>query len=171
MHQRAQWIMGLCAVVIVAAFFLPWISVESGAIGTMSKLLTGKRQATIDAVSGFRVPILANSKDSRFMIDVIKIFNPGVKDADKKSWLIWGVPLFALLLWGIFPTLKDRKWFVIGLGVIGIGIFIAGVYYIVTTDLNKVVLHVKIAAGLWMTLVAYLGMGLTGFWLAFVKQE
>ncbi len=86
------------AVIIVVSFFLPWIAVEAPVIGGLTKVLTGKAQASISAVSGYDVPVLANGPDSRFMISVIQIFKPGIKDADKKSYLIWGGMLLTALL-------------------------------------------------------------------------
>jgi len=73
-------------VVIVISFFLPWVSIESKAVGSVTKLLTGKKQATINSISGFKVPILANSEESRFMITIIKIFQPDIENADKKKF-------------------------------------------------------------------------------------
>lgn len=153
-------VMAVLVLIIVVSFFLPWISVESQAIGEVTKLLTGKKQATIDSVSGFKVPVLANSEESRFMISVIKIFQPGIKDADKKSFLIWGVPLLAVVMLGFTKMLKDNKWVRLGIGVIGIVIFVFAAFKIVTTDLNKLVLNVKIGYGLWLILIGYLGIGI-----------
>ena len=163
MQKKGKLLLGIFTGVIVIAFFLPWIEIQSGAVGLVSKVVTGKRKATIEAVSGFRVPIMANGPDARFMIDVIKIFNPNIKDADKKSWLIWGVPILAVFLWRLFLVWGEEKWFLLGLGIVGVSIFAVGAYDIATTNLNKVVLSVKISVGLWLTLVGYLAMGLTGF--------
>jgi len=51
----------ILAAVIVVGFFLPWVSVESQQVGTFTKLLTGKRQVSVDLISGVEIPILANS--------------------------------------------------------------------------------------------------------------
>jgi hypothetical protein len=53
----------ILAAVIVISFFLPWVSVESQAVGEFSKILTGKKQAVVANISGFQVPILANGPD------------------------------------------------------------------------------------------------------------
>lgn len=148
------------AAIICVSFFLPWISVESQMIGSLSKVLTGKRQAAIDTVSGFSVPVMANSSESRFMITVIQIFNPGIKDADKKSFLIWGVPLFAVLLAIVMRFFDKNRWVNLAIGIIGIGIFLGATYKILTTDLDKLVLRVNITFGLWLILGSYLLMGL-----------
>ncbi len=148
------------AAIICVSFFLPWISVESQMIGGLSKVLTGKRQATIDTISGFSVPVMANSSESRFMISIIQIFNPGIQDADKKSFLIWGVPLLAVFLAIVMRFLDKNRWVNLAIGIIGIGIFLGAAYKISTTDLDKLVLKANIAFGLWLVLGSYLLMGL-----------
>jgi hypothetical protein len=147
-------------VIIFISFFLPWVSVESEAMGKVSKLLTGKTQANISAVSGFQVPILANGEDSRFMISIIKIFKPKINNADKKSFLIWIVPLLAIALFFISIGFKNKKLVKLLIGLSCIVIFAGAVYKINTTDLDKLVLNVKIAYGLWITLFGYLIFGL-----------
>lgn len=145
---------------IFISFFLPWVSVESPAVGGVSKLLTGKKQATIDSISGFKVPILANSKESRFMISVIKIFNPNIKNADKKSWLIWLVPGLAAVLFMLERFFKNNKWFYLAVGLLGTLIFVVAVFKITTTNLDKLILKVNIGLGLWLLLIGYLSIGL-----------
>jgi fatty acid desaturase len=150
------------AIVIVISFFLPWAHVESQEVGMFSKILTGKSQAEIASISGFGIPAMANSQDSRLAISVIKIFNPGVKDADKKSYLIWFVPIFAVIAAALLILLGNNKWVSLALGVICALIFVVGIYKIATTDMNKLVLNIRIGTGLWLTLYGYLGMGLAG---------
>ena len=131
-------------------------------VGTITKVLTGKRQAEITSISGFDVPVLANGPDARLMVSIIKIFNPAVTDADKKSWLIWGVPIFAVAIFLLSLLIGENKWFNLSIAAIGILIFLVAVYKIKTTDLNKLVLNAKIGIGVWLTLCGYLGLGLTG---------
>ena len=155
----------LISVVLVAvifiSFFLPWVNVESQMVGTVAKVLTGKRQAAIASISGFAVPQLANGPDARMMLSIIKIFNPNVTDADKKSWLIWGVPILAIAIFLLGLFIADNRWFNLAVAAIGILIFLVGVYKIKTTDLNKLVLNAKIGIGVWLTLYGYLGLGIT----------
>lgn len=149
----------LIVLVIFVAFFLPWVSVESPAASKVSEILTGKKQGGFYSISGFQVPILANSKESKLIITVIKLFNPGIKDADKKSWLIWGVPglavamLVLLLVWG------RNKWLELAIGIIGVAIFGVAAFKILTTNLDKLILKVSIVYGLWALLIGYLLLG------------
>ena len=148
---------------IVISFFLPWISVESEAIGGIAKVLTGKKQAQMASISAFQVPVLANSEESRFMISVIKIFSPNIKDADKKSFLIWVVPGLALLILVAKSFLKKNKLLDLLIGIVGCAVLFVALFKIQTTDLDKLVLKVTINYGLWSTLLAYLGIGLLSF--------
>ena len=160
--KTGSLISAILAAVIFISFFLPWVNVESQMVGTVAKVLTGKRQVAIASISGFAVPGLANGPDARLMLSVIKIFNPGITDADKKSWLTWGVPIFAIAIFLLGLFIADNRWFNLGVAAIGILIFIVGAYKINTTDLNKLVLDAKIGLGVWLTLYGYLGLGITG---------
>ena len=160
MNQLSKMVMVVMAAVIVVAFFLPWVSVESEAIGGVTKILTGKRQATIDSISGFKVPILANSDESRFMISIIKIFNPKITNADKKSFLVWGIPGLAVVMLIVAWFFENNKWAHLAMGIIGGAIFFVALYKIMTTDLDKLVLKVTIGYGLWLVLMGYLGIGI-----------
>ena len=150
----------ILAVMVFVAFFLPWAHIEAPAIGAVSKILVGKAQANITSISGFDVPIMANGPDARLAMSIIQIFSPGIKDADKKSFLIWGVPLLALAFAAAAIFLSKNKFVNLAIAVIGIAIFIVGVYKINTTDLNKLVLNVRIGLGLWLVFLGYLGMGI-----------
>ena len=156
--------------VIVVSFFLPWVSVKSEAVGTFAKVLTGKNQAVLDEISGFRIPILANGDDARLMISIIKISNPKVENADKKSYLVWTVPLLALALLSGGAFFGKNKLFNLVMGIIGIAVFAAAVYKIQTTDMDKMVLKVTIVNGLWLTLYAYLAIGILGI-AAFISSS
>ena len=112
--------------------------------------MTGKRQDEIHAISGFDVPRLANSDESRLILTVAKIFKPDVKDIDKKSYLIWIIPLLAVAIFLVNMVF----------GVIGVAIFAVTVFKLKTTDLDKVVLQIKIGVGLWLILWSYLGIGI-----------
>ena len=150
----------ILVLVIVVSFFLPWILVESAAVGGVTKLLKGKEQATLYSISGFKVPILANGEHSRTMISIIKIFQPKIQNADKKSYLIWGIPLLAVIMLGLTNVFKDNKWVQLGIGVVGVAIFAVATFKIATTDLDKIVLKVNIAFGLWLIFISYLGIGI-----------
>ena len=151
----------VAVIAVMAAFFMPWVEAESQMVGGISKILTGKHQASIAKISGFSVPIMANSSESRLAITVIRIFAPNVNNADKKSYLIWFVPLLAVFMLFISQAFEKIKWVHLGLGLLGLTVFAFATYKIKTTDMDKLVLNVKIAHGLWILLFGYLVIGLT----------
>ena len=155
-----QTILLALTVIICIAFFLPWVDVGSAQVGFISKVLTGKKQESLQKISAYQVPIMANGPDARLIISIIKIFNPSVTDADKKSYLILGIPIFAIIILGLLTKMKNKKWLYLAFGVIGIAIFAVGSFKIKTTDLDKLVLQIKMGPGLWLTLWGYLGIGL-----------
>lgn len=162
MKNAQKYVVLTLAAVIFISFFLPWMRVESEQVGFFSKILTGKKQTKVASISGFDVPIMANDQDARLMISIIKIFKPNIKDADKKSYLIWSVPILAVIIALIYFFYGKNKWINLGLGIIGCIIFIAATYKLKTTDLDKMVLKITIAPWLWIILWSYLFMGLIG---------
>jgi hypothetical protein len=134
--------------------------VESRIAGGISKFFSGEEKTSLKTISGFQVPILANGPDAKLMISIIKLFNPGVTDADKKSWLIWWIPGLAVALLLLILFLGKNKWVNLGVGVLGTAIFSVATYQLLKTNLDKFIMHVVIAAGLWFILWSYLGIGL-----------
>ncbi|MBU2540739.1 MAG: hypothetical protein KJ593_02455 [Candidatus Omnitrophica bacterium] len=149
------------AAIVFIAFFLPWVSVGTGsAVGKLTKIIQGEgKQAQFMSISGFQVPVMANSKESKLMVTVIKIFQPGITNADKKSYLIWVVPLMAIIMSLAARFFKDNKWVHLAIAIIGVLIFVVAVFKIATTDLDKVVMKVNIESGLWLVFIGYLGIG------------
>ena len=166
MHEKLTIAMIIMVTIIVISFFLPWVQIESQQVGAFSKMLTGKRQVTLDRMSAFQVPLRANSSEARLAMSVLKIFAPNMQNADKKSFLIWIVPLCAVGMFLLRNILNKNMLVHLGIGVAGCLIFIIGLIKIVTADLDKLVLNVRIAPGLWLTLVGFLGIGVIGFMTA-----
>jgi hypothetical protein len=151
------------AVVIVVSFFLPWVSVEAGLAGKLSKMVNIKTEnVQLYSISGFKVPVLANGKESRLMITIIKIFEPDVTNADKKSYLIWIIPLLAIAIFFAGDIFKNNKWVFLGIGVVGVLIFLGATTKILMTDLDKAVMKINIGYGFWLVLIGYLGLGIMG---------
>jgi hypothetical protein len=151
--------LAVLSVFIFISFFLPWVGVESAVTGGISKVLK-KEAKPITAISGFRVPIMANGPESKLMITILKLFNPGVKDADKKSYLIWLVPGLSLILLAVIWFLASNKWANLAVGILGVALFAGATFKILTTDLDKAVVKVNIMYGMWLTLVGYLIIGI-----------
>ena len=163
MDKPYKIIILILVAIIVIGFFLPWVNVESKQVGTITKILTGKRQATVEAISGFRIPLLANSEDARLIISVARTFYPDITGLDKKSYLVWLFPVVALIILGIALNMENNKLTNIIFGAIGVAVFVLAVYKINETDLDRLVLQMKIGLGLWASLWGYLGIGVLGF--------
>jgi len=159
MKELQKPLMIVLAALIFLGFFLPWVSVESEQAGWFTKVLSGKSQEKIAAISGFQVPIMANSEESRLIITIAKIFNPGIEGVDKKSYAIWIMPLLAIIFALLVYFVGENKWVQLTIGVIGVLIFVVAVFKITTTDLDKAILRVRIGFGLWLILWSYLAMG------------
>jgi len=154
-------LMLIFAAVIVVGFFQPWVHTESMRMGKISQIIVGQQAVFGRNISAYDVPVLANGPDSRLIISIIKIFKPQITDADKKSYLIWGVPVLALLLLLLSLIFAGNRWVNLAIGIIGVVIFAVGAYKINAINLNKLALPVRIGSGLWMSLWGYLGMGLS----------
>lgn len=152
----------MLVVVVMISFFLPWLNVESTQISSITKFITGKSAGYIDKINGFRIPILANGGEARFMISVIKIFSPAMRSVPSKSFFIWILPLLAVLIFGASYFFGRSRFVSMLIAIIGTSVFAIGLYKISVTDLDKFVLTVHIGYGLWFTLYAYLAMGIIG---------
>ena len=163
MSHLINKVVTILVAVIVVSFFLPWVTVESTHVGTFAKMLTGKRQNTVDQISGFQIPIRANSDASRLAITIIRFFAPDVKNADKKSFFVWLVPGLGLILLVLWSYARKMDFVKILIGLTGIAVFVFALFKITTTDMSKFLLEVKIAYGLWLTLYSFLGIGVLSF--------
>jgi len=168
MNKAFKIVMLLLVIIICVSFFLPWVDVQSKVAGNISKFFTNSKQSSLKTISGFQVPILANGPDAKLMIMIVKIFNPAVTDAHKKSWLIWSIPGLAVVLFLLVLFLDKNKWVNLGIGILGVSIFSGVTFKLLTTNMDKTVLNVVIGHGLWILLFAYLGIGIINL-LAFCK--
>ncbi len=160
MESVQKILMSILVAIILVSFFLPWITVESAAVGEITEILTGKRQVSSGSISGFKLPILANSPESRLAISILKDLSPGIKDADKKSYLVWIAPALAALMLIAKYLLNKNRWANLILGLLGCLIFIVAVHKLGAVNLDTLLLKIDIAYGLRLILISYLGMGL-----------
>jgi len=156
-------VMLICTILVVASFFIPWVSVEQGGmVKKITRMIKGEELNIPKLkVSGYDVPVMVNSEESRTIIALLKIFFPDVKDVDKKVYLIWVVPMLAVVLFLVSVFLGKNKIAQLAVGLLGILIFGVAYYKIATTSLDKAVLKVNIENGLWMVFLGYLGIGMT----------
>jgi len=109
---------------IVAAFFMPWISAATsvarvseqvtntmgplGALPFVDKIITGVKEGTdivrgvgdmdiSTTVSGYNIPKMVNLKSSKVALSFVQNFFGDTEGLDKKSMLVYLLPIFAIL--------------------------------------------------------------------------
>ena len=115
----------VCALIIIASFFMPWAkatvsatkvakNVANSASGKLQntsfggKFLQGLNQATNaignlgdievkTTVSGYDIPTMTSKKSSHVAIQLAQLLFKDAKDLDKKSMLVYLLPLFAIV--------------------------------------------------------------------------
>lgn len=175
----------ICALAIVHAFFMPWAKASASA-GKMAKGVSGsitgvgkkaplmgglfgkienvseKVTGAADmvnikmAVSGYNIPNMMNTKSSQVAVALAGIFLKDAKDADKKSYAVYLMPILALACIGLAIMGMKNKIALIVMAVMSGGIALGGLYKLMTTDLSNMAVAISIENGLWQTLYAYL---------------
>ena len=174
----------VCAIIIIASFFMPWaratvsatkvannmVNSASGKLQNTSfggKFLQGLNQATNaignlgdievkTTVSGYDIPTMTSKKSSHVAIQLAQLLFKDAKDLDKKSMLVYLLPLFARVCIALAVIGLRYKASVIAAAIIGGLIGIGGLYELIATDLSKLPVQITIENGLWQTMYGYL---------------
>jgi hypothetical protein len=175
----------ICAIAIIHGFFMPWAKagtsagkIARGATGavtglgkqapglgsffggvekTANKVTSVADAAGINmAVSGYSIPKMMNTKSSQVAVALAGIFVKDAKDADKKSYAVYLMPIFALVCIALAIVGMKNLIALIVMAVISGGISLGGLFKLMTTDLNNAIVAISIENGLWQTLYAYL---------------
>ena len=174
----------VCAIIIIASFFMPWaratVSVTKVANNLANsassklqntsfgdKFIKGFNQATNaignlgdievkTTVSGYDIPTMTSKKSSHVAIQLAQLLFKDAKDLDKKSMLVYLLPLFAIVCIALAVTGLKYKASVIAAAIIGGAIGIGGLYKLMATDLSKLPVQISIENGLWQTMYGYL---------------
>ncbi len=190
----------VCAVVIIASFFMPWArasvnatkvakNMANSANGKLQdtpfggKFVRGFDQATNaigdlgdievkTTVSGYDIPTMINKKSSQAAIQLVQMLSKDAKDVDKKSKLVYLLPLFALICIVLAIIGLRYKVSVIAAALIGGAIGIGGLYELISTDLSKLPIQISILNGLWQTMYGYLLICILSIaWLVIGSKE
>ncbi|MCX5678123.1 MAG: hypothetical protein NTY76_03335 [Candidatus Omnitrophica bacterium] len=173
-----------CAAIIIVSFFMPWARASVNATKVAKNLAdsaSGKLQNTSFAgkfvkefdkatnaignlgdievkttVSGYDIPTLINKKSSNIAIQLAQILFKDAKDLDKKSMLVYLLPLFAIVCIILAVIGFKYKVSAIATALIGGAIGIGGLYKLMSTDLSKLPVQIAIENGLWQTMYGYL---------------
>jgi hypothetical protein len=188
----------VCALAIVHAFFMPWAKASasagkvasdslagvekkypllSGLFGNMSKE-SEKVTSAADAVtvkmsvSGYDIPKMMNAKSSQVAVALTGIFMKDAKDADKKSYAVYLMPILALVCIGLAFMGMKNKIALIVMAVLSGGIAGGGLYNLMTVNLSNLPIQISIERGLWQTMYAYLMIFIIGIvWIALDMKE
>ena len=147
------------ATVIILSFFLPWAHVQSNQVGLFTKVLTGQRQKNVASISGLQVPMMANGNGARLISSIAKIFYPTMKNIGLKSFAVVLIPLLAIIIGALNYFYEKYPWVNLGIAIVGVLIFLVATIKLATTDLDKLVLQIKIGFGMWTILISYLAIG------------
>ena len=191
----------VCALAIVHAFFMPWAKASASATKVAKSLansatggflentpFAGKFVRGLDkatdkisdlgdikiktAVSGYDIPTLINKKSSQIAIAIASVMFKDAKDLDKKSMLVYLLPLFALVCLGLAIVGLKNKIAVMVMAVLSGGIAVGGLYNLMTIDLSKLPIQISIEQGLWQTMYAYLIISAIGIaWVVLDLKE
>ena len=174
----------VCSIVIIHAFFIPWAKASTSATKVARGLVkeaggslqgspfAGKfinffNKATENvanlgdveietAVSGYDIPAMINKKSSRIAVSLAQTLFKDAKDLDKKSLLVYLLPLFGIVCIGLALVGFKSKISIIVMAVISGAISIGGLYELMTVDLTSLPVRISIENGLWQTMYGYL---------------
>lgn len=163
------------AAVIVSSFFMPWAKL-SASVTKISQELTGKGAGKFikglekitgtlgvlgdvevrTAVSGYDIPTMVNKKSSKVAISLAQGLFKDAKDLDKKSNLLFLVPLFAIVCVALAVVGIRYKLAVALMSVLSGAISLGGLYNLKTADFSNLSVKITVEKGLWHTIYAYL---------------
>lgn len=171
---------------IIVAFFMPWATVATSVTG-ISKGLTGALSGTPVAgkivgdiekatdvigqlgdvsikstVSGYQVPILVNDDTSKVAISLAQMFFKDAQDLDKKSYLVYLLPILGIMCAGLAILGRGNKISIILMILLSGGVAGAGLYHLYTMDISSLVVKISIKNGLWYTMYSFLFIAVVG---------
>ena len=190
----------VCAIIIIASFFMPWAratvsatkvakNVADSASGKLQntsfggKFVQGLNQTTNSignigdikvktTVSGYDIPTMINNKSSHVAIQLAQILFKDARDLDKKSMLVYLLPLFAIVCIALAIIGLRYKVSVMAAAIIGGAIGIGGLYKLMSTDLSNLPVQITIENGLWQTMYGYLLICILSIaWLVMKPKE
>jgi hypothetical protein len=191
-----SYIVYAAAALIIIGFLMPWATVATSVTGVSSGLLSsledtpyagkiaGKLSEATDAIGnmgdvgikstvrGYQVPILVNNKSSKVAISLAQIFFEETEDLDKKSYLVYLLPIAGVVC-AVLVFLGDKnKVYIIAMTVLAGAISIVGLFKLYTLDVSSTMVKISIQSGLWAILYSFLFILMTGIaWLALDKDR
>ncbi len=177
----------ILSAVIVISFFMPWARVKISAVQVSKELVTSaetgplkdspfarkfikrlKKATTAMSnigdievkteVRGYDIPTMVNKQSSKAAVSLVHEFFKGAKDLNRKSMLVFILPLLGILCMALAIFGIRYKWAVIVMIIMAGIVSIGGLYNLYTLDLSNAAVQITIEKGLWHTFYAYLAI-------------
>ena len=184
-HHPVVW---ACVATAVFAFFLPWAqldfnmgSVEKDftrtakrALGKSFKMKKAPKRAQKGTpliptkVRGYQIPIMANRKNAKVAMQLVKMFTKKDDQIGLKSYAVYLLPGLAVLCGCVLSGWRRSRVALGAISVLCAAVVAGGLWVLLTTDTRKEY-AIVVGAGIWLSLAAYAGLaaiaarGLAGF--------
>lgn len=175
----------IATIVIITSFFMPWAHARTSvgrvsshvnrsigdsfsALPFVDNIVASIKDTTdvmrdlgadVDistVVSGYNIPRMINDKSSKIALSFAESFFGTVKDLDKKSMLVYLMPIFAIVCVMLSIAGMRYKLSVILMLLLSGGISVGGLYVLKTMNLSNELVDIVIGKGLWRTMYGYL---------------
>ncbi|MGB2630427.1 MAG: hypothetical protein WBD24_06185 [Candidatus Omnitrophota bacterium] len=190
----------IASLVTVLCFFQPWASVAASVTGISKELTSAADKSLKDTpfagkfikkadevttaiskygdieikttVRGNQIPAMVNNKTSKVALSLTQVFFKSAEGLDKKSYLVYLLPLFGILCGALAVLGTKNKLYVIVMTAIGGAISAGGLYNLLTMDVSSAAVKISIRYGLWHTMYAFLFICAVGIaWLVAGKKK
>ncbi|MCM8779672.1 MAG: hypothetical protein NC914_00755 [Candidatus Omnitrophica bacterium] len=145
----SQLIIILLCLAIVVAFFLPWVTIKDP---------HSKGEGFI--TRGFRISLIKHSPDVDFLFSAGEKLNLGRDYIQKNGKLVWVYPLLAMIILCLVYLWGRNKLALLLVAASSLAVFLISLYKVSAANLEQVNLRLEISYGLWVTLCAYLAVGI-----------
>jgi len=186
-----SYLVYVASAVTIIAFFMPWATVATSAVGITkeaSSAFGGKFGKELDkatealsemgdisvksSVSGYQIPKLVNDETSKVAISVAEMFFEDVKDLDKKSYLVYLLPILGIVCAALAFFGGKNILYVIPMVILSGGAAIGGLYKLYTTNVSSLAVQIVIQNGLWFTMYSFLFISIVGIvWFIADKKK
>lgn len=151
------------ALLAVVGFLQPWAHLDvreiplSGLDKRLGRVTVSLKQLP-QQVTGLQIPQMANREETKLAAALFEMVTHKTQQIGLKSYLVYLLPGLALLGAMALTAWPDRVPVAVGVLVISLLIAARGVWTLLTTDTDTLLISIHIGRGLWMSLWAHLGL-------------
>jgi len=109
-------------------------------------------------VTGFQIPRMANHESTRTIMLLVERFEKKREHVGAKSYAVYLLPGLALLFGLLLVRFDKTPWLAGLVGIACLAVAGVGAWKLLTTPLDTPVIAVRIDYGLWVALLAYVGL-------------